>query len=933
MRLLILCFALFCFVQSKAQQLFINEVSQGPSGAKEYVEFIVVGNPTCTSPAPCLDLRGIVLDDNNGTFAGGSGTGIAVGAVRFANNPFWSCIPQGTLILVYNELDVNAEIPPNDVSMSDGNCALVIPINSALFEGQAIGPTSSSNAYPPSASWIAGGGLWAQVAMSNSNDSFYLKQSITSATFLHSVSWGNNTNNTQIYFPTAGGFVFSMANTVDNDPTEQANWTTQAALGNETPGTPNNTANAEWIGAMNPDCGIVNPIVLTATSTNIPCGSVCTGTASVTISGGASPYGILWSNGATTASISNLCPGDYDVEITDAGGCTATEQVTVIQVAQNTIAAGTNQTVCQNTPISTISLATTNATGATFAGLPAGVSGSWAANVATISGTPTVSGTFNYTVSTTGGCPPADATGIITVTAQNTIALGTNQTVCINNPITTITLATTNATGATFSGLPAGVSGSWAGNVATISGTPTVAGTYNYTVTTTGGCAAAISSGTITVNTSLTINLTPTSTSCAQACNGSISSSVIGGVSPFTYVWNTGEFSANISNLCSGTYDLFVEDDAGCIGTANIFVDAGSTVITPTLVPTNETCEGACDGDIELTNISGGAQPLSYSWSNGAITQSITNLCPDDYTLTVTDANGCLAWSTLTVFPGASIVPVSITTTGPFETTDPAVQFVASAANGIWSADCGSCISASGLFQPSNVAPGTYQICVAVGAGACASNDCVDIIVTQGCIPQFTNASLTVCPEQAVSVNGQQLTQAGTYEWLFTDVNGCDSTHTLTFGYFAANDIEQTLHACIGDSIFVNNQYYFEPTTVSFPVFNSNGCTVSKNVTLNFSDCTVIPLEVFIPNTFTPNFDGVNDTFAISIVGGMLEQGYILNRWGNVIHTFKSDDLTWDGTSTNGEPASDGVYTYVVEVRGTDSGAIERYHGFVTIVR
>ncbi|MQP53850.1 peptidase S8/S53 subtilisin kexin sedolisin, partial [Flavobacterium sp. LMO9] len=71
-----------------------------------------------------------------------------------------------------------------------------------------------------------------------------------------------------------------------------------------------------------------------------------------------------------------------------------------------------------------------------------------------------------------------------TVTPLNTIASGTNQTVCINSAITNITLATTGATGATFAGLPAGVTGSWSGNVATISGTPTVSGTFNYTVTT-----------------------------------------------------------------------------------------------------------------------------------------------------------------------------------------------------------------------------------------------------------------------------------------------------------------------------------------------------------------------------------------------------------------------------------------------------------------
>ncbi|MBK9453132.1 MAG: hypothetical protein IPN95_27755 [Bacteroidetes bacterium] len=69
-------------------------------------------------------------------------------------------------------------------------------------------------------------------------------------------------------------------------------------------------------------------------------------------------------------------------------------------------------------------MATTGAMGATVTGLPAGVTGSWAANTVTISGTPTASGTFTYTVTTTGGCPPATTTGTITVTPLNTVAAG-----------------------------------------------------------------------------------------------------------------------------------------------------------------------------------------------------------------------------------------------------------------------------------------------------------------------------------------------------------------------------------------------------------------------------------------------------------------------------------------------------------------------------
>jgi hypothetical protein len=95
-------------------------------------------------------------------------------------------------------------------------------------------------------------------------------------------------------------------------------------------------------------------------------------------------------------------------------------------------------------------------------------------------------------------------TGTITVTPNNTITLtsaaGTdNQTVCFNTAITNITYSITGAMGATFTNLPTGVTGAWASSVVTISGTPSVARTFNYTITLTGGCGTMTKTGTITV--------------------------------------------------------------------------------------------------------------------------------------------------------------------------------------------------------------------------------------------------------------------------------------------------------------------------------------------------------------------------------------------------------------------------------------------------
>ena len=116
------------------------------------------------------------------------------------------------------------------------------------------------------------------------------------------------------------------------------------------------------------------------------------------------------------------------------------------------------------------------------------------------------SGSKDVTLTITDGASDVETkVGYITVIPNNSITLtsgvGTNnQTVCVNTAIANITYTTTGATGATFSGLPAGVTGNWSAGIVTISGTPTTDGIYNYSVTLTGGCGNVSAIGTITVN-------------------------------------------------------------------------------------------------------------------------------------------------------------------------------------------------------------------------------------------------------------------------------------------------------------------------------------------------------------------------------------------------------------------------------------------------
>jgi hypothetical protein len=159
--------------------------------------------------------------------------------------------------------------------------------------------------------------------------------------------------------------------------------------------------------------------------------------------------------------------------------------------------------LCINTVLTNITHTTTGATGIGAAtGLPTGVTAAWASNTITISGTPTVSGTFTYSIPIIGVCSPVNATGTITVTPDNTAgAASSTPTLCINTVLTNITHTTTGATGiGTATGLPAGVSAAWASDVITLSGTPTASGTFSYSIPLTGGCGTVNATGTITVN-------------------------------------------------------------------------------------------------------------------------------------------------------------------------------------------------------------------------------------------------------------------------------------------------------------------------------------------------------------------------------------------------------------------------------------------------
>ncbi len=311
-------------------------------------------------------------------------------------------------------------------------------------------------------------------------------------------------------------------------------------------------------------------------------------------------------------------------------------------------AAGTNaQTVCINTAITSITYTTTSATGATFSGLPAGVTGIWSSNTVTISGTPTttVGSPFSYTVTLMGGsCIAQSATGTITVTPANTVTLtsgaGTNiQTVIVSTPISNITYSTTIATGATFSGLPPGVTGNWAANVATISGTPNTIGTYNYTITLTGGCNGGSTGGQIVVQPIGTCSYLLTSAVgtdnqgiCLTAPIINITYSTTGVTGIFAATGLPGGVSANwAANLLtiSGTptaagvfnYQVPLNGPYCYYGTGYYYVAGTITVNQLSVAPTGATgLTTICSGNSTFLTVTGGFKGFGCNteWFTGS---------------------------------------------------------------------------------------------------------------------------------------------------------------------------------------------------------------------------------------------------------------------------------------------------------------------------
>ena len=387
------------------------------------------------------------------------------------------------------------------------------------------------------------------------------------------------------------------------------------------------------------------------------------------------PPGINWfyENNTITISGTPIESGVFEFRTSAKGSCIEETEVGTIRVASDpTISLSSlsnDQTVCLNSPLQSITYSIGGSgSGGEVSGLPDGLTGGYSNSVISIQGTPTETGTFNYTARATSSCGEAQETGTITVSPNATISLNTansDQTVCIGSPITNIGYSISgSATGGSVKDLPSGVQGIYSNNLITISGTPTESGVFTYSAVTVGACSEVITTGTITVNSNATINLTSLNVDqvvCINTAIENISFSLGGTVdgasvldlpSGVQGILNDNTFEISGMPTVSGNYDYTVRASSECadaVASGTLTVRQDASIILTSSNDLQTTCVNSSISDITYSvngtvtdvTVIGLPSGLISGYNNGVLTISGTPTGAGSFNYTATAIGPC----------------------------------------------------------------------------------------------------------------------------------------------------------------------------------------------------------------------------------------------------------------------------------------------------
>lgn len=526
----------------------------------------------------------------------------------------------------------------------------------------------------------------------------------------------------------------------------------------------------------------LGPLSLAPNANDAVCGQQ-NGSASVTATGGAGGYQYHWNTNATTQTISNVGPGSYSVTVTDASSCTATTSMTVNNTTSNfSVSINATNASCGQSNGAAVAVPNNGNFGVTY---------NWSNGSSSGSLSNLAPGTYSVTVTNANGCSASAATTLINSSAGIAISFNTTSAACGS--------ANGSAT-ASANGGNGNYTYNWSTGSTSSSINNVQAGGYNLTVTDGVGCSA---SGVATISNfgGPAVTITPTAPNCSGGNNGSATVSATGGTSPYTYSWNTGSNATTISNLSAGTVVVTVTDATGCITVQN------GTISNPTPVTVNVTSTNALCGQQNGTATavpSGGNGTYSYTWSNAATTNTLSNLSAGNYTVIVVDGKGCTAQGSTVVTaitgPNSVLNPINGTcqTQGSINVT---VFGGASPYTYVWS-------NGASTEDIQNLVAGSYTVTI-TDANGCHNVNTASVTDASAVSVTFTtvdptngnsNGSVTANPAGGNSPytyswsNGSTTATisnvpAGSYTVTVTDAQNCVKVATVTLGQVGINEL------------------------------------------------------------------------------------------------------------------------------------------------